>query len=262
MAVENHKQKRYRMKKLGLSIVALLLLGCATHNGIKQNNIKKEIYMNIKTFEEYMKQKKFVLPDCNSKDDYGSSSIVFLADNTKIDYLCPLDDNDDIRVIINTPKYPFVDFKMGYYASNNSLEYLGTLIGGKPFGKYQEFSTEGELIKEENYKQKSNLPYTTILQSLEKLGYLDLKNVKLLIGNNEKFELSYSLKSSIDIDSTREKVPKNLQNRFDKSQGVWWYTINIKQAHPTIQRRLVFDDIDGSLLYQYDYRITDASEME
>ena len=129
-------------------------------------------------------------------------------------------------------------------------------------GKYHHYDKNLKLVKEIDYKQKSHLPYTTILKSLEKLGYLDLKNVKLLIGNNEKFELSYNLKSSIDIDSTREKVPKNLQNRFDKSQGVWWYTINIKQAHPTIQRRLVFDDIDGSLLYQEEYRIADASEME
>jgi hypothetical protein len=86
----DYKQKRYRMKKLGLSIVVLLLLGCATHNGIKQNNIKKEIYMNIKTFEEYMKQKKFVLPDCNTEDDYGNSSVIYLTDKTKIEYSCAL----------------------------------------------------------------------------------------------------------------------------------------------------------------------------
>jgi hypothetical protein len=251
------------MKKLGLSIVVLLLLGCATHNGIKQNNIKKEIYMNIKTFEEYMKQKKFVLPDCNTEDDYGNSSVIYLTDKTKIEYSCALrKESTFFWETITTPKYPFVEFQKTYYSDAKTLKTIYMDIGEYPIEKYQEYNKAGKLIKEEVYKQKSHLPYTTILQSLEKLGYLDLKNVKLLIGNNEKFELSYSLKSSIDIDSTREKVPKNLQNRFDKSQGVWWYTINIKQAHPTIQRRLVFDDIDGSLLYQYEYRITDASEME
>jgi hypothetical protein len=207
-----------------------------------------------------MKQKKFVLPVCEDKKYDG---IIYLQDNSKINYTCELGaTNEFIGEVITTPKYPFVEFYKRYYSDTKSLAVIYSKIGEMSIDKYYHYDQNYKLVKEIDYKQKSHLPYTTILQSLEKLGYLDLKNVKLLIGNNEKFELSYSLKSSIDIDSTREKVPKNLQNRFDKSQGVWWYTINIKQAHPTIQRRLVFDDIDGSLLYQYEYRITDASEME
>ena len=70
------------------------------------------------------------------------------------------------------------------------------------------------------------------------------------------------MNSETPIENIRAEEPEELQSKFDKSHGIWWYTINIKHAHPTMQRRLVFDDIDGSLLYQYEYRITDASEIE
>jgi len=239
-----------RIKCLG--ILGIFLFGCATSNN---TNINKDTYMEIKTFEEYMKQKKTSIRANNS-------GIIYLSDGTKIEYMGCMNKDDSISESIYTNKFPFVKFRKDYYCENYMLELIGSSIGGLDIGKYREFDNNGKITREIDYKQQSNLPYTTILQSLEKLGYLDLKNVKIIKGTSQKFELNYSLKSNIDLEASREKIPKELLNKFEQSKGIWRYTINIQQAHPTMLRSLVFDDIDGSLLYIYEQWIPDTSEME
>ena len=247
-----------RIKCLG--ILGIFLFGCATSNNTMKNNINKDTYMEIKTFEKYMKQKKFVLPVCENKKYDGT---IYLEDSTKIEYSCPLNKDDLIGETITSSKYPFVEFYRRYYSDSKSLAVIYTKIGNMDIGTYRHYDTQGKLVREIVYKQDtSNLPYTTILQSLEKLGYLDLKNVKIIKGTSQKFELNYSLKSNIDLEASREKIPKELLNKFEQSKGIWRYTINIQQAYPTMLRSLVFDDIDGSLLYIYEQWIPDTSEME
>jgi len=249
------------MKKLIMGVIVVIILaGCI--RDIKQNN-KKGIDMEIKnkTFEEYINQKKFTLFLDKKIKGYFNQTI-FLNDGTKIDYDTFIgDDSSDITENITTPQYPFVNFQKTYYGDTKGLKSIYIDIGEYSIKKYQEFTKGGELIKEEVYKQKSYIPYTTILKSLEKLGYLDLKKKKLIIGNDDKFELNYSLKSDIDIENIIEQIPRELQDRFNKSRGIWEYTINIQKSRPIINRRLILDDIDGFLLYQYDYKIVDTSEM-
>ena len=243
------------MKKniISTGVVILLLFGCST------NNLKKDSCIEIKIFEEYMKQKKFVLPVCENKK-YGGT--IYLEDSTKIEYSCPLDKDDFFDETITSSKYPFVEFYRRYYSDTKSLAVTYTKIGNIDIGKYREFDNNGKITIEKDYKQKSNLPYTTILQSLEKLGYLDLKNIKILKGTDQNFGLNYS--NNIDLTGSREKVPKELLNKFEQTKGkaVWKYTINIRPFHPIMLRNLVFDDIDGSLLFIYDQWIPDTSEIE
>jgi len=220
-------------RKLALIIATLLLsIGCTNGTLTITKHEQQRVYVDkfpVQNYEEYLALDKFTLdkylPVGADKNNGTGFLTFFLRDNTKITYTI---DDDLMYEVITNVKQPFVETYKRYYLDSKKLmvfsQSLSQIKVGirkvyDPNGKVKEFKDHDKELKEKG------MDYKKVLAWAEEMGFLDLKNARVLKGN--KFTLNMYPLDKITIERFKKDTDFSERDikEFTKYKYVWAYTI-------------------------------------
>jgi len=224
-------------RQIILSVMTLvMIIGCVSTSNIeKEKQMREEqqrVYVDkfpVQNYEEYLALDKFTLdkylPVGADKNNGTGFLTFFLRDNTKITYFI---DNELIVETIVNDKHPFIETYKRYYLDSKKLmvfsQSLSQIKVGirkvyDPNGKIKEFKDHDKTLK------AKGMDYKKVLAWAEKMGFLDLKNARVLEG--DKLSLSMFPLDDETIKDFKEDTDFSERDirEFTKHKYVWSYII-------------------------------------
>jgi hypothetical protein len=224
-------------KQIILSLLALgLTTGCVSTSQMeKEKQMREEqqrVYVDkfpVQNYEEYLALDKFTLdkylPVGADKNNGTGFLTFFLRDGTKITYTI---DDDLIYEVITNVKQPFIETYKRYYLDSKKLMVFSQTIDRidvgeeklyDPNGKVKEFKDHDKELK------RKGMDYKKVLAWAEDMGFLDLKNARVLEG--DKLSLSMFPLDDETIKDFKEDTDFSERDikEFTKHKYVWSYII-------------------------------------
>ena len=215
--------------------IIILLIGNSCNTNHMAYPKKKDISMQIKTFDEYIKQTHFSIPVC--QDDTEYEGVSYLKDGSKIEYQCCSRGFPIIREDIYTPSHPFIDIIKTYYCDSKKLASISYEVGGLSIKKDTSYYQDGTIEKVKDYdSQLGKFGYKNILKWAESQGFLDLKKVKILKGltfNIAYLDFEDHSRQEVKEYYTKLHVKAELLDELISHEGYWTYHI-VKKYHVRI----------------------------
>jgi len=215
-------------------ILAILLLsiGCTNTTPTITKQEQQRVYVDkfpVQNYEEYLALDKFTLdkylPVGADKNNGTGFLTFFLRDNTKITYFI---DNELIVETIVNDKHPFIETYKRYYLDSKKLMVFSQSLSQIKVGIRKVYDPNGKVKEFKDYDKAlkaKGMDYKKILAWAEDMGFLDLKNARVLKG--DKFTLNMFPMDEIQIKIF--KAEKGLSERdfkeFTQHKYVWAYTI-------------------------------------
>jgi len=210
------------IKHIIILLSIFIFVGCAKNQvNTNQKGIGMIDNINLATYQEYIKQKKFILNDCNKYDKDELYKTTYLKDGTKIYYHCCKDSSSGIYEKVTSSQYPFVRVSKIYFCDTKTLKSTYIAINNLLIMPTQSFDKTGKLIEEKKPSYSANANYQIVLDWAEKEGFLDLKNEKILKGHG--FELYYTPVKDLP-NEYYSNITQVQREEISKHQGIWFYT--------------------------------------
>ena len=167
----------------------------------KSLNIKE---MPLQTYEEYVKSDRFMLEKYIKREKrMDGSGTAYLEDGTKIEYDY---DSKYCAENITSKKYPFVIFSKGYFLDTKKIKEVMKSISDIFIGKEITYNQLGQVVKVIDHDKEMRalgLNYKKVLEWADEAGIIDLKEAKILKGDN-----FYLRASTMEHDFATEFTPE------------------------------------------------------